>query len=217
MKIKVLIADDHSVIRSGLSMLINSQSDMEVIGDAANGKEAYEKALELYPDVIVMDLNMPEENGLSATNRIKIKHPSMEILILTMHDDKEYLFEVLKAGASGYILKSAQDTDLMNAIRTVYSGAAYLYPSATKAIVGDYLTRYRAGEEEYTLSELTEREATLLPYIAQGYSYKEISEKLFLSVKTIEAYKAKIMEKLNLKTRPDLIQYAIKNGFIKID
>lgn len=217
MKIKVMIVDDHTVIRSGLSMLINSQEDMEVIGAAENGREAYEQALALNPDVIVMDLNMPEENGLSATKRIKDKLPDIEILILTMHDDKEYLFEVLKAGASGYILKSAKDSDLMTAIRTVRSGAAYLYPSATKVIISDYLTRSQSGEENYSLSGLTEREAEILPYIAQGYSYKEISEKLYLSVKTVEAYKAKIMEKLNLQTRPELIKYAMKNGFLTID
>ncbi len=217
MKIKVLIVDDHSVIRSGLCMLVNSQDDMEVIGVAANGKEAFDQALALHPDVVVMDLNMPEENGLSATSRIKAKNPEIEILILTMHDDKEYLFEVLKVGASGYILKSAQDTDLMNAIRTVHSGAAYLYPNATKAIVGDYLSRIHAGEENYSLHNLSEREIEVLPYIAQGYSYKEISEKLYLSVKTVESYKAKIMEKLNLQTRPDLVRYAMKNGFLNMD
>ncbi|RXT07090.1 response regulator transcription factor [Ammoniphilus sp. CFH 90114] len=217
MKIRVLIADDHHVVRSGLSMLIGSQDDMEVIGTASDGIDAYHKALELKPDVIIMDVNMPGENGLSATTKIKAMAPEIEILILTMHDNKEYLFHMLKAGASGYLLKNAHDSDLMNAIRTVHSGAAYLYPSAAKILIEEFVTKVERGAETDQYDLLTEREKEILPLITLGYSYKEISEKLYVSVKTVESYKMKIMEKLQLKTRPELINYALKKGLLEAE
>ncbi|GAX91408.1 response regulator [Effusibacillus lacus] len=218
MSIRVLIADDHAIVRSGLSMLINAQSDMEVIDTAADGKEAVEKALQYRPDVVLMDLSMPPgENGLSATGRLKEAAPEIDILILTMHDDEEYLFRVLQAGASGYILKSAPDMDLLTAIRTVKSGAAYLHPSATKSLIQEFLQRVQKGEEIDNYNVLTEREQEILALIAKGYSNKEIAEQLVVSVKTIETHKTKIMEKLHLKTRPELVRYALKKGLLDFD
>jgi len=215
MSIRVLIADDHAVVRSGLSMLINAQSDFEVIGTAADGKEAFDKALQLKPDVVVMDISMPPgENGLSATARLKEAAPDIQILVLTMHDDEEYLFRVLQAGASGYILKSAPELDLISAIRTVNEGAAYLYPSATKSLIQEFLVRVQKGEGQSELDGLTEREQEILSLIAKGYSNKEIAEQLMLSVKTIETHKTKIMEKLQLRTRPELVRYALKKGLL---
>lgn len=218
MSIRVLIADDHAIVRSGLSMLIGAQDDMEVIGTAADGKEAVEKALEFRPDVVLMDLSMPPgENGLSATTRLKEQAPEIDILILTMHDDEEYLFRVLQAGASGYILKSAPDMDLLAAIRTVKSGAAYLHPTAAKSLIQEFLQRVQKGEEVDDYNVLTEREREILTLIAKGYSNKEIAELLVVSVKTIETHKTKIMEKLHLKTRPELVRYALKKGLLDFD
>ncbi|GIM47900.1 DNA-binding response regulator [Collibacillus ludicampi] len=218
MSIRVLIADDHAIVRSGLSMLINAQSDMEVVGAATDGREAVERALQLKPDVVLMDLSMPPgENGLSATARLKEAAPEIEVLILTMHEDEEYLFRVLQAGASGYILKSALDMDLIAAIRTVYQGAAYLYPSATKALIQEFLQRVQKGEDMEHYHVLSDREQEILSLVAQGYSNKEIAEKLIVSVKTVETHKAKIMEKLHLKTRPELVRYALRKGLLHLE
>jgi two-component system response regulator NreC len=218
MTIRVLISDDHAVVRSGLGMLIDVQPDMEVVGFASDGKEAYEKALEIRPDVVLMDLSMPPgENGISATARIKEAVPEVQVLVLTMHDDEEYLFRALQAGASGYILKSAPDFDLITAIRTVSKGQAYLYPSATKSLIEEFLQMVKNGEEQAKYEILTEREKEVLILIAKGFSNKEIAEKLTVSVKTVESHKAHIMEKLHLKTRPDLVRYAIKKGYLDFD
>ncbi|WP_018131595.1 response regulator [Effusibacillus pohliae] len=218
MSIQVLIADDHAIVRSGLSMLINAQSDMEVVGTAADGKEAVDKALQLQPHVVLMDLSMPPgENGLIATERLKQAAPGIEILVLTMHDDEEYLFRVLQAGASGYILKSAPDVDLINAIRTVHRGEAYLYPSAAKALIQEFLQRVQKGDDVDGFHVLTDREREILALIAKGYSNKEIAEQLVVSVKTVETHKMKIMEKLHLKTRPELVRYAVKKGLLDFE
>ncbi|ARU60213.1 LuxR family two component transcriptional regulator [Tumebacillus sp. BK434] len=218
MSIRLLIADDHAIVRSGLSMLIGSQSDMEVIATAADGKEAVDKALDLRPDIVLMDLSMPPgENGLSATSRLKDAAPEIDILVLTMHDDEEYLFRVLQAGASGYILKSAPDLDLINAIRTVHSGAAYLHPTATKSLIAEFLQRVQKGQDVENFHVLTDREQEILQYIAKGYSNKEIAEQLIVSVKTVETHKSKIMEKLQMKTRPELVRYALKKGLLDFE
>ncbi|MFC4767095.1 response regulator [Effusibacillus consociatus] len=218
MSIRVLIADDHAIVRSGLSMLLNAQKDMEVIDTAAEGREAVDKALELRPDIVLMDLSMPPgENGLSATARLKEGAPDIDILILTMHDDEEYLFRVLQAGASGYVLKSAPDMDLLTAIRTVHQGAAYLHPSAAKSLIQEFLQRVQKGEDVDSYHILTEREQEILALIAKGYSNKEIAEQLIVSVKTVETHKTKIMEKLHLKTRPELVRYALKKGLLDFE
>ncbi|WP_274365553.1 response regulator [Paenibacillus thermotolerans] len=216
MSIQVMLVDDHAIVRSGLTMLINSQDDMKVVAGVGSGEEAFEKAMELRPDVIVMDLNMPGENGLVTTGRIKKEFPQSEILVLTMHDDKEYLFRVFNAGASGYILKSADDMDVMTAIRTVYRGEAYLYPQATKSLIEEYILHVNKGEKSDSYDELTPREKEILSFIVKGYSNKEIAEMLFLSVKTVEVHKSNIVGKLQLKTRSELVQYAIRRGILEI-
>ena len=216
--ITILIADDHAVVRSGLAMLINSQPDMEVVGVAADGREAVELAMKLLPEVVVMDLRMPPgENGLLATARLQELAPQINVLILTMHDDEEYLFQALKVGAAGYILKNAPDFDLIKAIRTVNQGEPYLYPSATKSLIGDFLRRKNKGAEIESFTLLTEREQQTLRLVAMGYGNKEVAEKLCLSVKTVKSYKAKIMEKLQLQTRPELVRYAMKKGLLDLE
>jgi two-component system, NarL family, response regulator NreC len=216
--IQVVIADDHAIVRSGLSMLINAQEDMEVVGMATDGGEAVDIALKLHPHIILMDLSMPPgENGLSATMRLRELAPEIGVLVLTMHDDEEYLFRVLQAGASGYILKSAPDIDLIVAIRTVYKGDAYLYPSATKTLIQEFMQRVQKGVDTDYFNVLTEREQEILVLVAKGYANKEIAEKLCVSVKTIETHKTKIMEKLQLKTRPELVRYAMKKGLLDFE
>lgn len=218
MSIRIIIADDHAIVRSGLEMMVNMQEDMEVIDTACDGNEAFQKTMLLKPDIVIMDLNMSVgENGLTATRKIKEAMPEIKVLILTMHDDREYIFRGLQAGASGYILKSAEDMDLINAIRTVEKGDAYLYPKAQKLLIEDYMDRLVNGGTEDIFKLLSTREQEVLEYIAKGYTNKEIADILYLSVKTIETHKSKIMEKLQLRTRPELVKYALKQGLLDFE
>ncbi|MGO0062561.1 response regulator transcription factor [Brevibacillus fluminis] len=216
MKIRILIADDHTIVRTGLERMIADEEDMEVVGSVADGNAAYEETMRLKPDVVIMDLNMPPgQNGMVATSRIKQKLPDVKILILSMHDDREYVFRVLQAGASGYLLKSSADMDFISAIRTVHRGEAYLYPRATRFLIENFTKEANQHPGEETLYEkLSDREKEVLAYTAQGYANKEIADMLYLSVKTIEANKVKIMEKLQLKTRHELVKYALKHGLL---
>ncbi|GGD00351.1 DNA-binding response regulator [Thalassobacillus devorans] len=212
--IKVLLVDDHAVVRMGLKMLLNSLPDMEVVGEASEGNEGIEKALEQKPDAVLMDLSMPHgKDGLSATAELKKQLPDTAILILTMHDDEEYLFRAIQAGASGCVLKSAPHDELVNAIRSVCQGDAYLHPSAQKRLMEEYLGNLKNdGADTYQL--LSDREKEVLTLIAKGYSNKEIAEKLVISVKTVETHKGNLMEKLQMKTRPELVSFALKKGLL---
>ncbi|WP_025026406.1 response regulator transcription factor [Caldalkalibacillus mannanilyticus] len=215
---KILLVDDHAVVRMGLTMLLNAQVDFEVIGEASEGNEAIQKASELHPDVILMDLSMPHgKDGLTATIELKKQHPQIAILILTMHDDEEYLFRAIQAGASGCILKSAPHDELLQAIRSVATGNAYLYPTATKRLMEEYLERLKHGGNKDSYMQLSDREKEVLTFIAKGYSNKEIGEQLIISVKTVETHKGNLMEKLGLKTRPELVKYAVKKGLLDYD
>lgn len=212
--IKVLLVDDHAVVRMGLKMLLNSVLDMEVVGEASEGNEGIQKSTELLPDVILMDLSMPHgKDGLSATTEIKKMQPETAILILTMHDDEEYLFRSIQAGAAGCVLKSAPHEELIEAIRSVRSGNAYLHPAAQRRLMDEYLGNLKQGEADmYQL--LSDREKEVLTLIAKGYSNKEIGEQLVISVKTVETHKSNLMEKLQMKTRPELVAYALKKGLL---
>lgn len=212
--ISVLLADDHAIVRTGLKLMIDSQSDMNVIEQAEDGEVAVQKALHLKPDIVIMDLNMPKKSGLIATKQIHEANSNIKIIVLTMHEDKEYIFRVLQAGASSYLLKSHHENDLIEAIRTVHKGEAYLYPNATKLLLEDYMKKSNSSNEE-NLQKLTGREQEVISYLAKGYSNREVAEQLFVSVKTIESHKSKIMEKLNLRTRPELVEYALKNGLLE--
>ncbi len=212
-KIRVLLADDHGVLRAGLRALINAEPDMEVIGEAANGREALEQARELGPDAIVMDISMPVMDGLEATRLIRQEGLDCQIIMLTVHAEEEYLFETLEAGGSGYVLKSAADTDLMEAIRKAYRGEVFLYPSAVKKLLGEYLkgaTSDRPGREE----RLTAREREVLKLTAEGFTNQEIAEKLVISPKTVDTYRQRIMEKLDLHHRAELVRYALSTGLL---
>lgn len=212
--IKILLVDDHAVVRMGLKMLLNAHPDMEVAGEASEGNEGIQKALELRPDVIVMDLSMPHgKDGLSATSELKKQLPDVAILILTMHDDEEYLFMAIQAGASGCILKSAPHDELLSAIQSVAEGQAYLHPSATRRLMEEYLGNVKKGAVD-TYNLLSDREREVLTLIAKGFSNKEIAEQLVISVKTVETHKGNLMEKLGMRTRPELVAYALKKGLL---
>ncbi|WP_431801287.1 response regulator [Halobacillus andaensis] len=212
--IKVLLVDDHAVVRTGLNLLLNSQENMEVVGEASEGAEGIKKAQETMPDVVLMDLSMPHgKDGLSSTSELKKILPETAILILTMHDDEEYLFRAIQTGASGCVLKSAPHSELINAIQSVSAGNAYLHPSATKKLMEEYLGNIKeSGSDLFEL--LSEREKEILTLIARGYANKEIAEKLIISVKTVETHKSNLMEKLQMKTRPELVSYALKKGLL---
>lgn len=212
---KIVIADDHAIVRSGFSMILNYQQDMEVIGLAADGIEAYQLVAKHQPDILLLDLSMPPgESGLITTGKIKEDYPDVKILILTMHDDEEYLFHVLKNGASGYMLKNAPDDELLFAIRTIFNGGTYIQPQLATSLVRELMNPHAKSDEQDSFELLSKRELEILPLIAKGYGNKEIAAKLYISVKTVEAHKAKIMEKLNLKSRPELVEYALKKKLL---
>ncbi|PYI52537.1 response regulator transcription factor [Paenibacillus flagellatus] len=216
--IRILVVDDHAVVRSGLMSLLDGKEGLRVVGEAAEGDEAIARAAELRPDVVLMDLSMPHgKDGLTATKQLKKERPDTSVLILTMHDDEEYLFRAIQAGASGYLLKSAPHEELLTAIRTVARGDAYLYPTATKKLMSEYMEQWRSGEHAGTYESLSEREKEVLAWTAKGYSNKEIAEQLFISVKTVETHKSNLMEKLGLKTRPELVKYALKKGLLQFE
>lgn len=212
---KIVIADDHAVVRSGFSMILNYQPDMEVVATAADGLEAYAMVARHRPDVLLMDLSMPPgESGLIATGKISSEFPDTKIIILTMYDDEDYLFHVLKNGAAGYVLKNAPDDELLTAIRMVHSGGTYIHPQMATSLVREFIKKDSESAEQDPFNGLSRREVEILPLIAKGFGNKEIAEKLYVSVKTVEAHKAKIMEKLNLKSRPELVEYALKKKLL---
>lgn len=213
---KIVIADDHAVVRTGFSMLINYQPDMEVVGTAADGRQAFEKVKELGPDVLLMDLSMPPgESGLFAASRIYDAFPDINILILTMYDDEEYITHTFRSGAKGYILKNSPDEELIKAIRKIHEGERYIDPvlmdENMEKLLNDEEVPEKLGEP---FRILTKRELEILPLVAKGYGNKDIAEMLFVSVKTVEAHKARIMEKLGLSTRPELVEYAMKKKLV---
>ncbi len=213
-KIRVLLADDHAVLRSGLRALLNLEPDMEVVGEASNGREAIELVESLKPDVIVMDISMPEMDGLAAAKAIHEKRIPSHIVILTVHAEEDYLFQTLQMGASGYVLKSSADTELMDAIRAAQRGEVFLYPSAVKKVLGEYLKGTRGEGGKGALEALTSREKEVLKLTAEGFTNQEIAEKLVISPKTVDTYRQRIMEKLNLHHRSQLVQYALKTGLL---
>lgn len=213
--IRVLLADDHTILRAGLRMMLNAQPDITVVGEANDGREAVRETEQLAPDVVIMDITMPELSGIEATKLIKRAMPEVKILILTMHENEGYLFQSLRAGASGYIMKEAADTELIQAIRTVQSGRFYLSPAAQSMMVGDYLQRVKAGEEKDSYNDLTEREREILKLVAEGLTNNQIAEKLVISPKTVDTHRTHVMDKLNLHSRAELVKYAMRRGLLE--
>lgn len=216
-KIRVLVADDHAVLRAGLRMLLNAQSDMLVIGEAEDGEEAVRQAATLRPDVALIDVSMPGLDGLEAIHRLKSAAPEVRALVLSMYDDEGFLRRALENGAAGYILKRAADTELLAAIRAVARGELYVYPSLTHLLVTSYLGRGDDGQAGPSPAGLSERELEVLKLLAAGYTSKEVGSQLALSAKTVDTYKARVMEKLGLQSRAELIRYALRQGLLTPD
>lgn len=214
--IKLLMVDDHELVRAGLRMLLQAQPDLEIVGEVDNGRDAVKKAKELQPDIVLMDITLPDMDGFEATRQIKHALPNAGIIALTMHESDEYFFKMLNAGASGYVPKKAAPTDLVSAIRTVHEGGVFLYPSLAKSLVRDFMGR-ADGSERASLDGLSEREQEVLKWIADGLSNQEIGDKLSISVKTVERHRANIMAKLNLHSRTELVKYAIRKGLIEVE
>ena len=214
MTIRLLVVDDHAVVRSGLRMLLENERDVDIVGEASSAAEAMEAAVRLKPNVILMDIGLPDLSGIDATREIKKRGLEVSIVALTIHEDEEYFFKMLEAGASGYVPKRAAPEELLTAIRAAATGQVYLYPSLAKLLVRDYLDGGRASEEQPS-SDVTDREQEVLTYLAEGASNEEIAAALVISPKTVARHRENIMRKLNLHSRSELVRYAIRKGIIK--
>jgi DNA-binding NarL/FixJ family response regulator len=210
---RILIADDHSIVRSGLKKVLDAKPDMEVVAEAEDGHEAVEKALKEEVHLAILDVSMPRKTGIQAAAELHKRKPELRVLMLSMHDSEQFLFEALKAGASGYVLKSGADTDIVDAVRAAMRGDSYLYPSAVTAIVRDYVERGGRGEEQFDV--LTPRELEVLKLIAEAHTSKEIANELFISIKTVERHRQNILDKLGMRDRVELTRYAIRRGLIQ--
>lgn len=237
-KIRVLLADDHTILREGIRILLEAEPDMDIVGEAGDGEEAVKLALELKPDIVLMDIAMPGMNGLEATRRLRAADPDIHVLILSMHEDQDYVVPILEAGASGYVLKRTAASELVSAIRAVYEGNSFLYPSVAKMLIQNYLRRQGEAEDAGDVDEtasggvpipggalpgrekaklLTPRELEVLRLIVDGLTNREIAEKLFISIKTVQAHRGNMMEKLGLHDRVELVKFAIRHGLATLD
>jgi len=214
-KTRVLIADDHAIVREGIRMILESQSDLDVVGEARNGKEAVQLTTTLNPDVVVMDISMPEMTGIAAMQAIKHVLPTTHVLILTMHEEDSYVFQLLRLGAAGYVLKRAAATDLVEAIRAASRGEAFLHPPVARQVVRDFLDQIQKGADRKRYDGLTGREREILVLIADGLTNQQIADKLFISIKTVQTHRAHLMDKLNLHDRSLLVRYAARKGLIQ--
>ena len=215
-KIRVLITEDHTIVRQGLVALLRSEPDIEVVGEASDGLEAFEMAKKLIPDVVLMDIAMRNLNGLDATRKIKKLFPEMKVLVLTMYDNEECIFQILKAGASGYLIKDSAMTDLISAIKAISQGDSYLSPSISRKVIDEYIRRAEMGEKRSADDPLSSREREILQLIAEGHSIPQVASLLCISKKTVEAHKTHMMEKLNIHDKVGLIKYAIRTGLTKL-
>ena len=214
LKTRILLADDHEVVRSGLRMVLDAVPDLEVVAEAGDGAEAVKTALAEGVDLAVLDVSMPRMTGLQAALELSRREPNMRVLILSMHDDERYFFEALKAGASGYVLKTAANRDLIEACRAAMRGEPFLYPAAVTALIRDYLERARGGEATPE-DPLTPRELEVVKLIAEGHTSEEIAGQLFISKKTVDRHRANVLEKLGMRNRVQLTRYAIRRGLVE--
>jgi two-component system response regulator NreC len=213
-KIRLLLVDDHEVVRTGLRMLLEHQPDMEIVGEASTGAEALEMAAQVKPDVVVMDITLPDISGIEATRQIKRSQPEAAIVALTIHEDEQYFFEMLQAGAAGYVPKRAAPEDLISAIRAAHNEEIYLYPSLAKALVSDFLGRSHTEQADNTLEDLTPREMEVLELLAEGFNNEEIADRLVISPHTVARHRENLMRKLGLHSKSELVKYAIRKGII---
>ncbi len=216
-KIRLLLVDDHEIVRAGLRMLFLAEPDMEIVGEAGGGADAIRAVADLHPDVVLMDVAMPGMNGIEATRRIKEANPETAILALTMYEDEQYFFEMLNAGASGYIPKRAAPDDLVSAIRVVSQGNVFLYASLARFLLNEVLPTHDAKAGDSLTEELTPREREVLTHIAEGKTNREIADVLIISPKTVDRHRENIMQKLNLHSRVELVKYAISRGLIRVE
>jgi two-component system response regulator NreC len=216
-KITVILAEDHTIVRKGIRSLLDNEADIEVIGEAENGREAIEKVEQLSPDIILMDSTMPILNGLEATRQIGKRFPEVKVLVLTMHTNEEYIFQFLQVGASGYLVKQSAPNELVAAIRAVFQGDYYLSPSISKTVIEEYVRQAKAVGREDSYETLTDREREVLQLITEGYSNREVAEQLHISVKTVGVHRINLMHKLNIHNMTELTKYAIRKGIISLD
>jgi DNA-binding NarL/FixJ family response regulator len=210
---RILIADDHAIVRSGLKKVLDAKADLEVVGEADDGAEAVEKAIAEDVHLAILDVSMPRMTGIQAAAELHKRKPELKTLMLSMHDSEQFLFEALRAGAFGYVLKSGADTDIVDAVRAAMRGDSYLYPSAVTALVRDYAARGGRDEEEFDV--LTPRELEVLKLIAEAYTSKQIADELFISIKTVDRHRQNILDKLGMRDRVELTRYAIRRGLIQ--
>ncbi|MFZ5882223.1 MAG: response regulator [Chloroflexota bacterium] len=214
-EIRLLLVDDHEVVRSGLRMLLENEADMDIVGEANTGRQALELVETLEPNVVIMDITLPDLSGIEVARRIKAAHPETAVVALTIHEDQQYFFEMLQAGASGYVPKRAAPDDLITAIRAAHRGEVYIYPSLAKLLVTDFLSRSGEEETKETINGLTPRESEVLSLLAEGKNNDEIAEILGISVHTVARHRENLMSKLGLHSRSELVKYAIRKGLIK--
>jgi DNA-binding NarL/FixJ family response regulator len=214
LKTRILLADDHTVVRGGLKMVLNAEPDLEVVAEASDGREAVERAVENEVDLAVLDVTMPRMTGLQAAAELGWRRPETKVLMLSMHDNEQYFFEALKAGASGYVLKTAANRDLIEACRATMRGEPFLYPAAVKAVMRDFLEAAKRGEE-IPKDPLTPRELDVVKLIAEGHTSEEIAEILYISKKTVDRHRANMLEKLGMRNRVELTRYAIRRGLVE--
>jgi len=216
-KVKLMLVDDHKIVRQGIKKLLEEEPDLQVAGEAANGREAVKKATELKPDVILMDITLSNLNGLEATKQIKKVLPDVKVIMLTMHKNEEYVLQSFQAGASGYILKEGAVEELVSAIRSIHQDKSFLSPTISKTLIDAYLRKMETGKTETPFDLLTDREREVLQLIAEGYTNREVAKSLFISVKTVEAHRAHIMQKLNIHDIAKLVKYAIQKGLVDLN
>ena len=214
-KIRLLLVDDHDVVRSGLRMLLENQTGLVILGEASSGAQAMTLMQELSPDVVVMDITLPDISGIDVTRTIKKKNPEIAVIALTIHEDEQHFFEMLKAGATGYVPKRAAAEDLVAAIKAASKGEIYLYPSLAKVLVSGYLNQTALESSQMALGDLTQREKEVLSYLAEGLNNEEIADKLVISKHTVARHRENLMRKLNLHNRSELVKYAIRKGIIQ--
>jgi DNA-binding NarL/FixJ family response regulator len=214
LKTRILIADDHPIVLNGLRMVLNAQADLEVVAEATDGEEAVERALEEDVHLVILDISMPRKTGLQAAREITHRKPEIRVLMLSMHDNEQYLFEAIRVGASGYVLKSAVDRDLVEACRAAMRGEPFLYPGGVRALMREYLDRARAGEALHD-EMLTPREEEIVKLVAEAHTNDEIGAMLHISKKTVERHRANVLEKLGMRDRVELTRYAIRRGLVQ--
>ena len=216
-KARVLLVDDHVVVRQGLKALFADELDIEVIGEASNGREALEFLAQLEPDVVLMDISMPGLNGIEATRQIQQRHPGVKVVVLSMHANEEYVFQVLQAGASGYVLKQSDSMEVLSAIRAAVAGGAFLCPPLSLTVIEYYLHRAQARGRGSDAELLTAREREVLQLLAEGKSNRDIADELSISIKTVETHRANMMTKLGLSSKTELVKYALRKGWAMLD